>query len=240
MIQLFISPPFGNYIHLPYTNCIKGSFTLEPRSGLFLQIIKTLRYSFHHQGWINKIGLRNPGIDYALNKYRSQLRSNNFILSIAILKEEEIQTFLQKIPEDANLEINISCPNAEKSMVDNGVSKFINPKRQWCILKVSPNVHHAKLDSYYKLGFRQFHMSNTIPMPNGGLSGRSLIPHNKMNIQYMKEKYDDVVIIGGGGIQEYKDVLLYKQFGADHVSMSSNWFNPYRAFKLYIDFIRYI
>lgn len=240
MTQLFISPPFGNYIHLPHTNCIKGSFTLEPRSGLFSQIIKTLHYSFYHNGWVNKIGLRNPGIDYALNKYRSQLRSSNFILSIAILKEEEIQKLLHRIPEDANLEINISCPNAETHMIDNGVNKFINPKRQWCILKVSPTIHHAKLDTYYNMGFRQFHMSNTIPTPNGGLSGRSLIPYNKMNIQYMKEKYPDVVIIGGGGITDYKDISLYKQFGADHVSISSNWFNPYRALKLYIEFISHL
>lgn len=240
MTQLFVSPPFGNYIHLPYTNCIKGSFTLEPRHGLISQIIKTLHYSFSYKGWVNKIGLRNPGIDYALNKYRSQLRSSNFILSIAILKEEEIQKLLQKIPEDANLEINISCPNAEKNMIDNGVNQFINDKRKWCILKVSPTIHHVKLDSYYKLGFRQFHMSNTIPTPKGGLSGESLIPYNKINIQYMKERYPDVVIIGGGGITDYKDIALYKQFGADHVSMSSNWFNPYKALKLYIEFIKHI
>ena len=61
--MLFIGPPFGNYVSLPNTTSIKGSFTLEPRSGLFSQIIKTLRYSFQDKGWINKIGLRNPGID---------------------------------------------------------------------------------------------------------------------------------------------------------------------------------
>ena len=42
--MLFISPPFGNYIHLPNTMSIKGSYTLEPRSGLILQIMKTLRF----------------------------------------------------------------------------------------------------------------------------------------------------------------------------------------------------
>ena len=55
--MLFISPPFGNYISLPYTMSIKGSYTLEPRSGLFQQILKTFRYSFHHKGWINKNNL---------------------------------------------------------------------------------------------------------------------------------------------------------------------------------------
>lgn len=69
---LFINPPFGNYINLPYIIPIRGSFTLEPRNGLFLQIIKTLRYSFENKGWINKIGLRNKGIDYAISTYKKK------------------------------------------------------------------------------------------------------------------------------------------------------------------------
>ena len=64
--MLFISPPFGNYINLPFTTSIHGSFTNEPRDGLLKQILKTLRYSFENKGWINKIGLRNKGIDWAL------------------------------------------------------------------------------------------------------------------------------------------------------------------------------
>ena len=62
--MLFISPPFGNYISLPHTMSIKGSYTLKPRPGLFQQILKTFRYSFHYKGWVNKIGLRNKGLGY--------------------------------------------------------------------------------------------------------------------------------------------------------------------------------
>ena len=46
--MIFISPPFGNYISLPKCRSIKGSFTLEPRGGLIVQIFRTLRYSFLH------------------------------------------------------------------------------------------------------------------------------------------------------------------------------------------------
>ena len=67
---IFISPPFGNYFKYFKINSkqfdtevefipIKGSFTLENRPGLISQIFKTLRYSTLHNGWINKIGLRN-------------------------------------------------------------------------------------------------------------------------------------------------------------------------------------
>ena len=80
-MTLFISPPFGNYINLPKTKSIKGSFTLTKRSGLLLQIMTTLRYSFKYKGWTNKIGLRNSGIDWAIHKYKN----TNHIISICIL-----------------------------------------------------------------------------------------------------------------------------------------------------------
>ena len=105
--MLFISPPFSNYLDLPYTRSIKGSFTLEKRTGLFIQNLNTLRYSYEYGGWKNKIGLRNNGIDWAINRYRY----SNSIISIAILDEKEIKPLLNKIPKDMDLEINISCPN---------------------------------------------------------------------------------------------------------------------------------
>ena len=37
--MFFISPPFGNYVNLPKTKRIHGSFTLEKRDGLLLQIV---------------------------------------------------------------------------------------------------------------------------------------------------------------------------------------------------------
>ena len=108
----FISPPFGNYLSLPNTMSITGSYTLDERGGLFTQIIKTFRYSFEHGGWINQIGLRNKGIDYAIKNY-----NKNNITSIAILKEDEIPKILKKIPDDMNIELNVSCPNTDKKPV---------------------------------------------------------------------------------------------------------------------------
>ena len=233
-MKFFISPPFGNYIETNKTQSIKGSFTLEPRDGLLQQIINTLYYSNYHNGWINKIGLRNPGIDYALKKYKNKATGyNNNIISIAILKKSDIDQFLKKIPNNTNLEINVSCPNAEKSMVDENIHKFLNPNRKWCIVKVSPIITNDKLDEYYKKGFRQFHLSNTLPVLTGGLSGKSLIPYNQKNISYLKNKYKDITIIGGGGITSNEDIVLYKKFGADHISISTLCFNPYQFLKFY-------
>jgi len=226
--MFFINPPFSNYINLPYLTPIIGSYTLKPRDGLFLQIIKTLRYSFENKGWVNKIGLRNKGLDYGL-----KVLKDNQILSIAILDKKEIVEFIRKIPENTNIEINVSCPNAEKKMVCDGLEKFLNNKRKWCIIKLSPICDKMLIDNYYKLGFRQFHCSNTLPVNEGGLSGKKLIPYNKENIEYIKNNYKDTIIIGGGGITKEEDITMYKNFGASHFSFSTVTFCPYLFGKLY-------
>ena len=130
--MLFISPPFGNYINTSKTTPIRGSFTLNERPGKWMQILKTLRY-IPGVGWINKIGLRNPGIDYAVKTYKK-----GEIISIAIMDKKEIKPILDKIPEDMDIELNISCPNTEKHMIGNGLKPFLNSKRNWCIVKLSP------------------------------------------------------------------------------------------------------
>ena len=238
-MNLFISPPFGNYINLPYTRSIKGSFTLEPRPGLFSQIIKTLRYSFEHKGWINKIGLRNKGIDWAIDKYQNSYFNfyRNSVISIAILEENEIEKFLEKIPEEMDIEINISCPNTDHALVCNNIHKFLNPKRKWCSIKLSPTTDYKLIDKYYKQGFRQFHCSNTFSTKNGGLSGVFLIPYTSNIIKYINKNYPDAEIVAGGGIRSIKTIDYYKNLGANHFSVSTICFNPILFTCLYFQWI---
>jgi len=236
--MLFISPPFGNYINFEKTMPIRGSFTLYPRSGLFTQILKTLRFSVKKDGWINKIGLRNPGIDYAIKTYKK-----GEIISIAII-DGHTGRISNKIPEDMDIEINISCPNVEKKKyIYSGIQCLLNPKRKWCILKLSPTTEEGDIDMFYKKGFRQFHCSNTIMQKCnkcdyvfGGLSGPSVKPYSLDLIRYIKSKYKDTVVIGGGGIRNLKDVEDYREAGADHFSVSSLCFNPIMFLKFYWDF----
>lgn len=46
-------------------------------------------------------------------------------------------------------------------------------------------------------------------------------------------KTQDITIIGGGGITSNEDIVLYKKFGADHISISTLCFNPYQFLKFY-------
>ena len=226
--NIFISPPFGNYIRIPGSKSIKGSFTLEPREGLVTQIIKTLRFSFEHNGWINKIGLRNKGLEYGIKNYNQ----NTDILSIAIMNESEIKPILNMLPKKANIELNVSCPNVEKELNDNNIGQFLNPEREWCAVKISPLTTKETIDKYYKLGFRQYHCCNTLPVENGGLSGPSLIPYVCKQIETIKS-YPNTTIVGGGGIQNIETLDIYKKLGATYFSISSIFFNPIKCVRFF-------
>lgn len=239
-MNLYISPPFGNYLwFLGNTKCIYGSYTLEERHGLFKQIRKTLYYSKENQGWVNKIGLRNKGINYIIDKLENSFFSNIYkkdILSIALLKQSDVNDLYQKIPKNINLEVNISCPNMDKKLICDNIHVFLN--RKYCSLKCSPLITTREIDYFYSIGFRRFHFSNTLPVQNGGLSGFNLIPYTSNLVRYTRETYkDDVYIIAGGGIDSMEQVLRYKECGADDVSVSSLCFNPFKFLYFYINFL---
>ena len=228
--MLFISPPFGNYLDLPKTISIRGSFTLNERKGKWTQILKTLRY-IPGMGWVNRIGLRNPGIDYAIKTYEK-----GEIISIAIMNKNEIKPILDKIPEDMDIELNVSCPNTDKHMISDGLKPFLNEKRNWCIVKLSPLEKCITIQKLYNEGFRQFHASNTLPTERGGLSGKMIKPYTISIIKYIKNNWNDTVVIAGGGIRTMKDVEEYREVGADHFSVSSLCFNPIAFLKFYNEF----
>jgi dihydroorotate dehydrogenase len=245
--MLFINPPFGNYLNLHNAISIKGSFTLHPRTGLFMQIIKTLRYDFKHKGWTNKIGLRNPGIEYAIQKYYvpiseddSKNYSMNSVISIAIIDKDEIEPLNDIVPDDCNIELNVSCPNVDKDInykqcVYEELGVFYNDSRKWCIVKLSPKDIISDVDILYKQGFRQFNCCNTYPISKeqGGLSGPFLAKHSLKLIKQIKDKYPDSEIIGGGGIKNNEDVKKYIFAGANHVAVSTLCFSPLLFYQFY-------
>jgi dihydroorotate dehydrogenase len=231
-MTFFISPPFGEYISTNYTTSIRGSFTLYPREGLLTRIFLTLRYSLKYGGWTNDIGLRNKGIDYALQTYKEDQ-----VISIAILEKSDIEHLLKKIPPSVNLEINISCPNAPV-VFSRELAKFLNNERRWCILKVSPRIDPSDINEYYDRGFRQFHFSNTYPLSDlgyesGGVSGEFVKKHNSYLIPLIKHSFPDIEIIAGGGIRNGEDIEWYGKLGASHFSFSTVHFNPFVTFFLY-------
>lgn len=224
-MKYFISAPFGNYITYPHAISVTGSWTLKRRSGLFLQILKTLRYT--KQGWRNKIGLRNKGLAFAL----SNVTDDNSVMSIAPIDRSDLINMISLIPPKQSVEINISCPNVDKALLElpEGLSLWgKNYWRKWCIVKIPPISTESFIDQIVDQGFTQIHASNTFPTDRGGLSGKILTPYTLKIVEYIKSKYSHVECIAGGGVTSVSDVNRYVNAGADHISLGTVCFTPWK------------
>ena len=155
------------------------------------------------------------------------------------MDRDEINLLNTKIPDSMNLELNISCPNVKNNLIHDDLYKFLNLERKWCSIKLSPSTDISLVDKYYNQGFRQFHCCNTLLTENGGLSGIVIQKHSFKLIEEIKNKYNDVEIIGGGGITTLDDVEKYKKYGAQHYSISSLMFNPIMFGVFYYKYNKY-
>ena len=227
--KFFISAPFGNYIKPKGCIPVTGTFTLNPRGNRFWAVLKTLRYNSTQKGWVNKLGLPNPGIRAGLEKI-----SVNEVMSIAEIDKGDFQKLNVLIPEDQSIELNLSCPNLEKKLSWESAKCFDSEKREWCIAKLSPLTTPEELEFVVKfLGFTQLHFSNTLPTVQGGLSGPVLREYTNGLIELAREKYgDSVELIAGGGVSDFGSVNDYLSNGADHISLGSICFNPFKLRKL--------
>ena len=225
--KFFISAPFGNYIKPKGTIPVTGTFTLNPRGNRFWAVLKTLRYNTVQQGWVNRLGLPNPGI-------REGLKKESTVISIAEIEKGDFQKLNVLIPENQSIELNLSCPNLNKKLSWESAKCFDSEKREWCIAKLSPLTTPEELKFVVEfLGFTQLHFSNTLPTVQGGLSGPILRGYTTELIDLARSEYgNSVEIIAGGGVSDFGSVTNYLSNGADHVSIGSVCFNPFKLRKL--------
>jgi len=228
--MIFVSAPFGNYIKPIGCIPVTGTFTLHPQGSKVWSAIKSLRYSTKHKGWMNNMGLPNPGVRVGLHKH---IRGE--VLSIAEIERNDFKKLYKIVPSGMSVELNLSCPNIRNLPWDSTEIFARNlEKRKWCICKVSPTVTPEDLEFLItKLGFTQIHASNTLPIQGcGGLSGRTLIPYTLDIIRLIREEWPEVTIIAGGGVADFSGVYEYLNEGADHVSLGSVCFNPFKLRKI--------
>mgnify|MGYP001181812067 FL=1 len=238
-MKFFIAAPFGNYLKFnSHSNIIPvtGTWTLKHRGGLVFRIwriIKTMRYDRKNNGWTNKLGLPNPGIYSGLKRINP-----NEVLSIAAIESDDFNKLSKIIPTTQSLEINLSCPNLDdkKPLSWHDAALFTDKKnnRKYCIAKISPETTKEQLSFLIdQLGFSQIHCCNTLPVKEGGLSGKSLIPYVENLIKVIRENWgDSVEIIAGGGVNSSQDAINYINLGANYISLGTICFSPWKIKKI--------
>lgn len=231
--NIIISPPFGAWINRDWATSVIGTYTPSPRKGKWLNIFKTLRPTRH--GWINKIGLRNPGLSTNLAGlfHAHEQKYNGVIFSFHGNNTAEWTNICDWLRsekfEHSTIEMNISCPNVDKITVTPSIFYIFAQTFVNTIVKLPPTDDAYDLfQTAWNTGISYFHCCNTLPTENGGESGGQLKPYSLKLIEQIKNKHPDACVIGGGGIYIPQDVIDYKNAGADKISIATAWFTPWK------------
>lgn len=221
--RLLISPPFGNYINLPFATSVKGSYTWERRPGLGSQILKTLRPL--SGGYVNRIGLRNKGI-------QSVSFNPNHVYSIVGMTSEEWDFLIDYMPTHLKLEVNAGCPNSWKNCISDRHIQRLIERFAYISLKLPPTISMIDIGRFMDLGVQNVHLCNTLPTSRGGESGTRLKQVVLPLISEVRSAFPNLKITAGGGIYSFQDALDYMEGGATSLSLSTVWFNPIRGLYL--------
>jgi dihydroorotate dehydrogenase len=232
---LTISAPFGNYIRPEGCTATLGTFTLHDRPGRPWRIAKTLRYYPRLKAWVNKIGLRNPGIGYVQKKVAAgKLDLADKLVSIHGFTPEEWTQLLETIAElkPMGVELNMSCPNVghidwPPELFQQAVATGVP-----VIAKLPPVNYDLMAEQAVDQGVRALHCCNTLPIPAGGLSGLPLKPVALQCIRDLRARPwgHDVLILGGGGITSPQAIDEYRDAGADTFAVGCYVMSPSMLF----------
>jgi len=242
MQSIIISAPFGNYYNLfgfknvTYT---LGTFTARPRGWLdkpygnrWARLLWTVRYSRSTGGWINKLGLKNPGIGWLCNNRKIDVSDKIVSIYGETLQDWLILLNCIKSIRPLACELNLSCPNIKTSNIEISALRTAQETGVPIIVKIPPVFYEPIVDICYSIGIKTFHCCNTLPTPYGGISGKPLIKISQGVVKHLRYKYPDIRIIGGGGITEKQDAFDYMNAGANYIALGTMLFNPLNWFKI--------
>jgi len=229
ILPLIISAPFGNYIQPTGATATLGTFTAMARGGRVWRILKTVRYYPRLKAWINQIGLRNPGIDWLVDKVNAgRVDVADKIVSIHGFDDAQWYTLLEKTAalKPAAIELNMSCPNVGEINWPGDLFSRAVATGVRVIVKLPPVNYDLLFAQAYDAQVRWYHCCNTLPTPRGGISGTPLKPVALQCIRDLCGRHDDLVIIGGGGVRSVSDIDDYLDAGANHIAVGVKTMNP--------------
>ena len=228
---LLISAPFGNYIQPQGATATLGTFTAAERKGRVWRILKTVRYYPGIRAWVNKIGLRNPGMGWLVKQADlGCVDVSDKVVSIHGFTPEDWTSLLDDIAKlkPAAVELNMSCPNVGEidwppELFNQAIATEVP-----VIVKLPPVRYELMARQAIDTGVGTFHCCNTLPVPAGGISGKPLKPVALACIAAIRQWSDgaDLRIIGGGGISNVEDIDHYIDAGVQHVALGTKTMNP--------------
>ncbi|BDV43226.1 dihydroorotate dehydrogenase B (NAD(+)), catalytic subunit [Geotalea uraniireducens] len=257
---------FAEYVDLEKIGAmITKGLSLKPKAGN-----PTPRIVETTGGMLNAIGLQNVGIDAFIEKKLPFLRTVatpvivNFFGN-TLEEYAELAERLDKLPEVAALEINISCPNVKHG----GIVFGTEPKAAYSvvkavrdatikpvIVKLSPNVTDivemawacadAEADALslintltgmaIDLASRRPVLANV----TGGLSGPAVKPV-ALRMVWQVARAVKIPVIGIGGIMTGTDALEFMLAGATAVQVgTANFLNPSAAQRIAEEMEQYL
>ena len=226
-----LSAPFGNYIQPAGVTATLGTFTAQARGGRLWQILKTVRYYRRLGAWVNKMGLRNPGMTWLVDKVAAgKVDVRDKLVSIHGFTPEDWQQLLKQVTQIAPLgvELNMSCPNVgaihwPKTLFADAMATGVP-----VVVKLPPIRYEQMVEQALAAQVKVFHCCNTLPVAGGGMSGRPLKPLALQCLQAIRQQpgADQLTLIGGGGIFAPADVDDYVAAGANHVALGTVAMDP--------------
>ena len=230
---LVVSAPFGNYIQPDGATATLGTFTAQGRPGRVIQIIRTVRYYRRIGGWVNKIGLRNPGIDWLVERGRAgKIRVADKLISIHGFDDDQWYSLLEKTAAlgPMGIELNMSCPNVGTIEWPEDLFKRARRTAVPIVVKIPPVNYELLVAQAIDAGLRAYHCCNTLPVPAGGMSGKPLKPVALQCVRevvpMLADAFDEYLLIGGGGITQPMDMQEYAEAGATHFALGTKVMNP--------------
>lgn len=246
---------FAEYVNLEEIGAIitKG-LSIKPKAGN-----PTPRIVETPGGMLNAIGLQNVGVEAFIAEKVPYLRSVSTPVIVNLfgntLEEYgELAARLDRVPEVAGVEVNISCPNVKHG----GIVFGTDPAAAWdvvklvrdatvkpVIVKLSPNVTDVveMAKACVGAGADALSLINTLTgmavdlqkrrpvLANvtGGLSGPAIKPV-ALRMVWQVAKAVNVPVIGIGGIMSATDALEFMLVGATAVQVgTANFLDPSAA-----------
>jgi dihydroorotate dehydrogenase len=233
MNPFLISPPFGSYLGFNHATRVLGSYTLNRRPGRFG---KTVEFFWQNLidpvpgGWVNRIGLRNPGISAVEFNTRH-------LYSLVGLEDSDWEWMFDHIHHRADshtrFELNLGCPNVHEYGIPR-IALTVYCRTYWCGVKLPADLNAAMKIAAMAVGSgaRYLHAGNTLPSPRGGLSGYPLKPTNLAIVEALAREFPSINIVGGGGNYTFDDLVDYRNAGATVLSFGTACFRPWRVKRL--------